>query len=139
MRRDRNPEPGRNSLLFTNGSKGSFSCRTIDSPSNITHLYRDQAYPLGDPGKTLNLPPRSPKSTQLKRTIPVIINKICQTLADRYTQFSLATHPLTLIPGSPMSNQLKRISSVTMAINMYKSCQKVTKNSWIQDIYDLYI
>ena len=32
-RRDRNPEPGRNSLLFTNSSKGSFSCiRTIDSP-----------------------------------------------------------------------------------------------------------
>ena len=32
-RDDRNPEPGRNSLLFTNSSKGSFSCRrTIDSP-----------------------------------------------------------------------------------------------------------
>ena len=32
-RQDRNPEPGRNSLLSTNSSKGSFSCiRTIDSP-----------------------------------------------------------------------------------------------------------
>ena len=32
-RRDRNQEPGRNSLLFTNISKGSLSCRrTIDSP-----------------------------------------------------------------------------------------------------------
>ena len=32
-RRDRNPEPGRNSLLFRNSSKGSFCCsRTIGSP-----------------------------------------------------------------------------------------------------------
>ena len=32
-RRDRNTEPGRNSLLFTNSYEGSSSCRkTIDSP-----------------------------------------------------------------------------------------------------------
>ena len=31
-RRDRNPGEGRNSVPFTNSSKGSFSCRTWDSP-----------------------------------------------------------------------------------------------------------
>ena len=50
-RRDRNQEPGIDSLLFTNSSKGSFCCRrTIGSPPQ--HLYSDQANPLGDPAET---------------------------------------------------------------------------------------